>query len=170
MLPSAALRPPSRTKRIKSPAGPRKANAAFRRPCGHRRVDGPECFSSTSISPTKAAAYRDGLKGKLADIGVTISELSTHFQGQMVSAHPAFDAMFGGQRQADLRGDPERRRHWAAEQVRKAALVSRRLGLTEHVTFTGSLAWPYFYPYPQRPAGLVAPAARPMARVRRRGL
>ena len=33
--------------------------------------------------------------------------------------------------------------------------MSRRFGLTEHVTFSGSLAWPYFYPYPQRPAGLI---------------
>src|SRR3569833_2791223 len=51
--------------------------------------------------------------------------------------------------------DPEKRRRWAAEQVRKAARVPRRRGLSEHVSFTGALAWPFFYPYPQRPAGLV---------------
>jgi sugar phosphate isomerase/epimerase len=73
----------------------------------------------------------------------------------MVSVHPAYDVMFDGQCPKHLRGSPDKRRHWAADQVRKAALVSRRLGLTEHVTFTGSLAWPYFYPYPQRPAGLI---------------
>ena len=54
--------------------------------------------------------------------------------------------MFDGQCPAPLRGNPEKRRHWAADQVRKAAKVSRRFGLTEHVTFTGSLAWPFFYP------------------------
>ncbi len=53
----------------------------------------------------ESADYCDDVKGKLADIGVTISELSTHFQGQMVSVHPAYDAMFGGQRPADLRGN-----------------------------------------------------------------
>jgi len=73
----------------------------------------------------------------------------------MVSVHPAYDALFDGQCPAQLRGDPQKRRHWAADQVRKAAKVSRRLGLTEHVTFAGSLAWPFFYPYPQRPAGLI---------------
>ena len=99
--------------------------------------------------------YCDEIKGKLADIGIAISEFSTHFQGQMVSVHPAYDAMFDGQCPAAVRGNPEKRRLWAAEQVRKAARVSRRFGLTEHVTFTGSLAWPYFYPYPQRPAGLI---------------
>ncbi len=99
--------------------------------------------------------YCDEIKGTLADIGIAISELSTHFQGQMVSVHPAYDAMFDGQCPAAVRGNPEKRRLWAADQVRKAARVSRRFGLTEHVSFTGSLAWPYFYPYPQRPAGLI---------------
>ena len=29
------------------------------------------------------------------------------------------------------------------------------LGLKAHATFSGALAWPYFYPWPQRPAGLI---------------
>ena len=36
--------------------------------------------------------YCDEIKGTLADIGIAISEFSTHFQGQMVSVHPAYDA------------------------------------------------------------------------------
>jgi len=102
--------------------------------------------------------YCDEVKGRLADVGIEISELSTHFQGQMVSVHPAYDAMFDGQAPEHLRGNPDKRRHWAMDQVRKAAKVSARLGLTEHVGFCGSLAWPYFYPYPQRPAGLIEEA------------
>ena len=66
--------------------------------------------------------YCDEIKGKLADIGIAISEFSTHFQGQMVSVHPAYDAMFDGQCPAAVRGNPEKRRLWAADQVRKAAL------------------------------------------------
>ena len=102
-----------------------------------------------------SATYCDEIKGGLADRGIVISELSTHFQGQMVSVHPAYDLMFDGQVAPDLRQNPEKRRHWAMEQVKNAAVVSRRLGLTESVSFTGSLAWPYFYPYPQRPDGLI---------------
>ena len=101
----------------------------------------------------ESEAYCDEIKGSLADIGVAISELSTHFQGQMVSVHPAYDLMFDGQCPPAVRGDPEKRRLWAAEQVRKAAKVSRRFGLTEHVSFTGSLAWPYFYPVSATPRG-----------------
>ena len=33
--------------------------------------------------------------------------------------------------------------------------ASRNLGLTAHATFSGALAWPFFYPWPQRPAGLI---------------
>lgn len=73
----------------------------------------------------------------------------------MVCVHPAYDPMFDGQVAPGLRGNPERRRLRAADQVRKAAAVPRRLRLTEHVSFTGSLAWPYFYPCPQRPDGLI---------------
>jgi sugar phosphate isomerase/epimerase len=102
-----------------------------------------------------SATYCDEVQGQLADIGIAISELSTHFQGQMLSVHPAYDGLFDGQCPPELRGNPEKRRLWAADQVRKAAVVSRRFGLTEHVSFTGSLAWPFFYPYPQRPAGLI---------------
>ena len=100
-------------------------------------------------------AYCDEIKGMLADIGIAISELATHSLGDLVSSHPAYDLMLDGQVPAELRGNPEKRRLWATDQIRKVAKISRRLGLTEHVTFSGSLAWPYFYPYPQRPAGLI---------------
>jgi sugar phosphate isomerase/epimerase len=45
-----------------------------------------------------------------------------------------------------------------------AAKASRNLGLTEHATFSGALAWPYVYPWPQRPAGLIEEAFDELAR------
>jgi sugar phosphate isomerase/epimerase len=39
-----------------------------------------------------------------------------------------------------------------------AAVASRRLGLKVAQTFSGSLAWPYVYPWPQRPADLIESA------------
>jgi hypothetical protein len=32
---------------------------------------------------------------------------------------------------------------------------SHNLGLNAHATFSGSLLWQYFHPWPQRPVGLV---------------
>ncbi|EWH01854.1 AP endonuclease [Halomonas sp. BC04] len=42
--------------------------------------------------------------------------------------------------------------------------ASQNLGLTDHGTFSGSLAWPFVYPWPQRPAGLVETAFDELAR------
>jgi sugar phosphate isomerase/epimerase len=38
------------------------------------------------------------------------------------------------------------------------------LGLKAHVTFSGALAWPYIYPWPQRPAGLIETAFNELAK------
>jgi sugar phosphate isomerase/epimerase len=109
-------------------------------------------------------AYCDEVKGVLAEAGLEVSELSTHTQGQMVAVHPAYDALFDAQAPARVRGNPAARQAWAVEQVLMGAKASRRMGLAAHVTFSGSLAWPYLYPYPQRPAGLVEQAFDELAR------
>jgi sugar phosphate isomerase/epimerase len=45
-----------------------------------------------------------------------------------------------------------------------AARASANLGLTAHATFSGALAWPYLYPWPQRPAGLIEAAFEELAK------
>ena len=45
-----------------------------------------------------------------------------------------------------------------------AAVASRRMSLNAHATFSGALAWPYVYPWPQRPAGLIEDAFEELAR------
>ena len=103
----------------------------------------------------ESQTYCDELVGRVAAHGIEITELSTHLEGQLVAVHPAYDEMFDGFAAPAVRGNPEKRRHWAVEQVKLAARASRRLGLTEHATFSGSLLWPYMYPWAPRPAGLV---------------
>ena len=49
-------------------------------------------------------------------------------------------------------------------QVTLAAKASQRLGLKAHATFSGALAWPYLYPWPQRPTGLVEEAFAELGR------
>lgn len=106
----------------------------------------------------KAAAsrtYCDDIKGRLAEMDIEITELSTHIQGQLVAVHPAYDEMFDGFAPAELRGKPHARQEWAVNQLKYAAKASQHLGLKSHATFSGALAWPFVYPWPQRPAGLV---------------
>lgn len=103
----------------------------------------------------ESRAYCDEVKGKLADAGVALTELSTHLQGQLVAVHPAYDSAFDGFAPPAMRGNPVARQQWAVDQLLKAARASRNLGLTAHATFSGALAWPYIYPWPQRPPGLI---------------
>ena len=99
--------------------------------------------------------YCDELKGKMAEAGVEISELSTHLQGQLVAVHPAYDDLMDGFAPEQVRGKPQERQAWASEQLILAAKASARLGLKAHATFSGALLWHTFYPWPQRPQGLV---------------
>jgi sugar phosphate isomerase/epimerase len=109
-------------------------------------------------------AYCDDINGILAKHGVVLTELSTHLQGQLVAVHPAYDIAFDGFAPAAVRGKPKSRQEWAVEQLKLAALASANLGLRTHATFSGALAWPYFYPWPQRPAGLVEAAFDELAK------
>jgi len=112
----------------------------------------------------ESQTYCDEIRGMLAGKGLEITELSTHLQGQLVAVHPAFDAQFDGFAPAEVHGNPAARQEWAVSQVKNAAVASRRLGLKAHATFSGALAWPYFYPWPARPAGLVEDAFAELAK------
>lgn len=112
----------------------------------------------------ESKAYCDEVKGILNEAGVELTELSTHLQGQLVAVHPAYDLAFDGFAAPEVRGNPAARQQWAVEQLRLAAKASGNLGLTAHATFSGALAWPYFYPWPQRPPGLVETAFDELAK------
>ncbi len=112
----------------------------------------------------ESKTYCDEVKGVLADAGVQVTELSTHLQGQLVAVHPAYDEAFDGFAAPQVRGNPKARQEWAVNQLMLAAKASANLGLTAHVTFSGALAWPYVYPWPQRPAGLIETAFDELAK------
>jgi sugar phosphate isomerase/epimerase len=103
----------------------------------------------------ESKTYAQELKGRVAAHGLEITELSTHLQGQLVAVHPAYDSLFDGFAPAAVHGNPKARTEWAVQQLHYAAKASEHLGLSAHVTFSGSFLWPMVYPWPQRPAGLV---------------
>lgn len=112
----------------------------------------------------ESQTYCDDVAGVLREHGLEVTELSTHLPGQLVAVHPAYDALFDGFAAPEVRGKPSARQAWAVEQLHLAAKASRRLGLAAHATFSGALAWPYVYPWPQRPPGLVETAFDELAR------
>jgi sugar phosphate isomerase/epimerase len=108
--------------------------------------------------------YCDEIAGRVGDAGVTISELSTHLQGQLVAAHPAYAAQFAAFADPTVRDNPAAWTQWASRQLVLAAKASKRLNLNAHATFSGALLWHTVYPWPQRPAGLVEQGFAELAR------
>jgi sugar phosphate isomerase/epimerase len=103
----------------------------------------------------ESITYADELKAKVASFGLEITELSTHLQGQLVAVNPAYDLMFDAFAPQEVKGKPQERTEWAINQLKYAAKASKNLGLNAHATFSGSLMWHTFYPWPQRPVGLI---------------
>jgi sugar phosphate isomerase/epimerase len=119
------------------------------------------------IDLEKAAAskdYCDEFKGIAAENGVAVTELSTHLQGQLVAVHPAYDEAFDGFAAPEVRGNPTARQEWAVKQVMLALDASRNMDIGAMASFSGALAWPYVYPWPQRPAGLIETAFDELAK------
>jgi len=120
------------------------------------------CIDLQKLAESKD--YVDEIKGTVESTGMEITELGTHLQGQLVAVHPAYDIMFDGFAPAKYHNDPKARTEWAVKQMMYSAQASRNLGLKAAVTFSGALLWPYMYPWPQRPAGLVAEGFKELAK------
>jgi sugar phosphate isomerase/epimerase len=134
--------------------------------CGYKGVQVPS-WDGRLIDLEKAASskdYCDEFTGVARDNGVEVTELSTHLQGQLVAVHPGYDEAFDGFAAPQVRGNPKARQQWAVEQVKMALKASQHMGINAMASFSGALAWPYVYPWPQRPAGLVETAFDELAR------
>ncbi|MCY4328392.1 MAG: sugar phosphate isomerase/epimerase [Rhodobacteraceae bacterium] len=134
--------------------------------CGYKGVQVPS-WDKRLLDLDLAAEskdYCDQFKGIATENGVEVTELSTHLQGQLVAVHPAFDDAFDGFAAEEVRGNSKARQVWAVDQVLKALTASKNMDISAHATFSGALAWPYIYPWPQRPAGLVEMAFDELAR------
>jgi sugar phosphate isomerase/epimerase len=108
--------------------------------------------------------YADEIKGTVKAAGVEITELASHLQGQLVAVNPLYDSAFDGFAAPAVRGDPKARQKWAVDQVKATIKASANLGLKCMPTFSGAFVWPFMYPWPQRPAGLVETAFDELAK------
>jgi sugar phosphate isomerase/epimerase len=133
---------------------------------GYKGVQVP-VWDARLIDVEKAAAsktYCDALKGSVREAGCEITELASHLWGQLVAVHPAYDTLFDTFAPKEVRGKPAKRTEWAIAQLKLIAKASENLGFTQHVTFSGALVWPFVYPWPQRPPGLVEEGFAELAR------
>lgn len=110
----------------------------------------------------ESQAYCDDYLGRLAELGLQLTELAGYLQGQILAVHPAYAIGFSGFHPPGL--DSAARTEWATEQLRKCVLASAKLGLRNIPVLSGGFAWHLAYPWPQRPAGLIDDAFRELAR------
>lgn len=108
--------------------------------------------------------YVGGIAAMLEEEGLVASEVAAHRAGQLLAAHPAYDDVLDGLAPAAVRGDPPARQARAERHLRSAIALAARLGANRVATFSGGLAWPYAYPYPPPPTGLVELAFETLAR------
>lgn len=116
-------------------------------------------WDERAIDLGKAAqskSYCDEYQGKLAQIGIEVAEISAHLQGQVMAIHPVYAEMFEGFFPKGL--NDRGRTDWATDQFMKAIKASVNMGLKNVAALSGGLAWHTFYPWPQRPEGLVEEA------------
>ncbi|GJH14540.1 sugar phosphate isomerase/epimerase [Caballeronia novacaledonica] len=120
------------------------------------------------IDLSKAATsdnYCSEIKSTLGEHGLELTDLVSHIQGQLCAVHPAYDAWFDGLCPPEVRGNPSKRQQWAVQQIKDCITACRRLGVTTMPTFSGSLLWPFCYPFPPRPNGLVEEGFAELAKI-----
>ena len=133
---------------------------------GYKGIQIPT-WDNRLIDLEKAAeskTYCDDLKGRIREHGLEVTELASHLQGQLVAVHPAYAKMYEGFAPAEVAGNPKATQEWATQQMMWNARASKNMGISAHPSFPGALLWPYLYPWPQRPAGLVEEAFGELAK------
>lgn len=121
----------------------------------------PRAIDLNKASESKT--YCDEYTGKLKENNLEVAEISAHLQGQVMAMHPSYEEMFSGFFPKGL--NPAARTDWASDQIKKAITVSANMGLKNVAVLSGSFAWHTFYPWPQRPEGLVDEAFIQLAKV-----
>ncbi|MFS8573351.1 MAG: sugar phosphate isomerase/epimerase [Clostridia bacterium] len=101
------------------------------------------------FSPSQALeddSYVTGRRELLKKYNLNVWAIGNHLTGQMVldpNDHRS-DAWVP----PELAGDPEGKRQWAIEEMKRTARAARKLGVDGVTGFTGSPIWHWGYPFP----------------------
>lgn len=120
----------------------------------------PRCIDLEQAAASKN--YCDDYNAMLDSHGLKVSEIGAFLAGQVLAMHPAYEVLFGSFYPDGL--DDAGRISWATDELKKAIKASVHLGTKVIPVLSGGLAWPFVYPWPQRPVGLVDQAFEELAR------
>lgn len=91
-------------------------------------------------------AYVRSLKDTMEKYHLQCHAIANHLAGQLVCSRndERFDVFAPG----EMRGQPEKMRAWAVDQMKKTAVVAHLLGASVVTGFTGSSIWEGWYSFP----------------------
>ena len=130
--------------------------AGFAAECGFKALQVP--VHDAAILTTERiveSGYIEAWEEAIGRHGLLVSEIAAHRAGQLLAVHPAYDVMMDAFAPAHLHGDPQARRRYAEGELRRALTLAAQIGSGKLATFSGSLLWPFAYPYPPPPPSLV---------------
>jgi sugar phosphate isomerase/epimerase len=116
-------------------------------------------WDKRAIDLDKAAesqTYCDEVLGLLKEMGLALSELASHLQGQVLAMNQVYKTAFAAFYPPGL--SDQEIVDWATDQLRKTVQASVKMGLKTIPVLSGGFAWHMVYPWPQRPPGLVEQA------------
>lgn len=132
---------------------------------GYEAIQVPAWESPNLIDLDQAAAspaYCDDYRETVAGYGLQISELNASLAGQVMAIHPAYEIAFAPFFPKGM-NDPQRV-EWATEELKKTIRAAANLDTDCVPVLSGGLAWHMFYPWPQRPRGLIDEAFSELSR------
>ena len=97
--------------------------------------------------------YCDDLKAMLGEHGLGCWSISNHLAGQLVC--DLNDERSDAFAPEELAGDPEGKREWAIETMKKTARAARNFGVSVVNGFTGSSIWHLLYSFPPAPDEMI---------------
>jgi sugar phosphate isomerase/epimerase len=98
----------------------------------------------------KSKQYCEERKKLLGKYGLKVWAISNHLVGQLVC--DLNDHRTDAWVPEDCRGDSEKKREWAIEEMKLTARAAKNLGISVVNGFTGSSIWHYLYSFPPVPA------------------
>ncbi len=111
---------------------------------------------------SQSQTYCQELLGELNDKKIELIEVASYLQGQCMAMHPAYEKLFQPFYPKGM--NDSQRVEWAVDELKKTIDASVFLGTNNISVLSGSLAWPYLYPWPQRSPGLITDAFQELAR------
>ncbi len=91
--------------------------------------------------------YVENRKAILAKHGLKVWALGAHLAGQCVG--DLWDPRLDGFAPADCKGNPEKIRAWAIQEMKYTAQAAKNMGCSVVTGFMGSPVWKYWYSFPQ---------------------